>query len=73
MIEKSMYKVSCDIRNCKNNASYIVPTKGRVGKLYICDSCMRDLLDEFRTAVVPKSPKNAIKKAMDKNKDSIKE
>ncbi len=72
MIEKNIYKVSCDIKNCKNAAKYVLPIKGRASRMYICEHCLRAIAQDYNLMIVPKSPKNAIKKRMDENAQSIK-
>jgi hypothetical protein len=75
MIEKNIYRVTCDCKGCKNIAQHVFPAKGRLGKFYICDACLSKLSMDYEAAKgtkCPKSPKNAIKRIMDDKSDSIK-
>ena len=65
MIEKTQYQISCDVRNCKNTAEFCFSVKGRVGKVHLCEQCVRLLGNDCAKLRTPKSPKNAIKKAME--------
>ncbi|MCH5153054.1 MAG: hypothetical protein J1F68_03765 [Clostridiales bacterium] len=58
-------KTKCDVRDCKNDAEYFYPTKGRTGKCFLCSKCLAELSTQGRTVTVPKSPKNTIKKKME--------
>ena len=58
-------KIKCDVKDCKNDAVYFFPTKGRVGKCFLCSKCLEELTAQERTLRVPKSPKNAIRKKME--------
>lgn len=73
MIERNIYRVTCDIKNCKNTAKYVLPVKGRASRMYICEQCLKDLADDYKALVVPKSPKNAIKKRMDQQSETVRE
>lgn len=73
MIDKNIYRVTCDVKNCKNIAEFVFTAKGRMGKFYICRECLSKLAGDYSKLVVPKSPKNVIKKAMDNKKESIAE
>lgn len=59
-------KTKCDVKDCKNDAAYFFPTKGRVGKCFICAKCLEALTAQERALRVPKSPKNAIKKQLER-------
>ena len=68
MITKITNKTKCDVKDCKNDATYFFATKGRVGKCFLCSKCLAELIAQG-TAVsvrVPKSPKNTIKKQMER-------
>ena len=65
MIEKTQYQITCDVRNCRNTADFCFSVKGRVGKVHLCKQCVKLLGDDCTKIHTPKSPKNAIKKAMD--------
>ena len=56
----------CDMRDCKNDAQYFVQVKGRVGKCFFCPQCLAELSVEGRVLTTPKSPKNTIKKQMER-------
>jgi len=73
MIQENVYRVTCDVKECKNTAKYVIPQKGRSAKFFICEHCLAELAEDFRKQSVPKSPKNAIKKALDKAKESVRE
>lgn len=59
-------KTKCDVKDCKNDAVYFFATKGRVGKCFLCSDCLAKLSTQGRTLSVPKSPKNAIKRQMER-------
>ena len=59
-------KIKCDVKDCKNDATYFFATKGRVGKCFLCSHCLAELTAQGKTFSVPKSPKNAIKKQMER-------
>ena len=59
-------KIKCDVKDCKNDATYFFATKGRVGKCFLCEQCLAKLSAQGKTLSVPKSPKNAIKKQMER-------
>ncbi len=65
MLIDNQYQVNCDVRNCTNKAQYLVETKGRLGRFFVCKQCLDTMLAEYAKHTTPKSPKNAIKKAMD--------
>ena len=70
MIEKNLYRVTCDVKNCKNIADFCFSAKGRGGKFYLCKGCLQQMADDNSKLIVPKSPKNAIKKAMESAKEN---
>ena len=61
-------KIKCDVRDCKNDASYFFATKGRNGKFFLCAKCLAELSAQGQAVTnrVPKSPKNTIKKQMER-------
>ena len=59
-------KTKCDVRDCKNDAQYFFETKGRSGKCFLCSKCLEQIVAQGKTVTVPKSPKNAIKKQMER-------
>ncbi len=65
MLTDNQYNVNCDMHNCNNKADYFFDTKGRLGRFFVCAQCMDVLLADYKKRNTPKSPKNAIKKAMD--------
>ncbi len=65
MIEKTKYQITCDVKNCKNTAEYCFSVKGRIGKVHLCPCCVKQLGADCGKIYTPKSPKNAIKKAME--------
>lgn len=67
MLLDNKYNVNCDIRDCSNKAEYLFVTKGRLGRFFICSHCLAELTSQFRQRTTPKSPKNVIKKALDKD------
>lgn len=73
MITDNIFKVTCDVRNCKNIAQYTLPAKGRMGHFYICSHCLSEIAKEVNARKVPKSPTNAVKKAMNRKSETIKE
>ena len=66
MIYKVTGKTKCDVRNCKNDAAYAFDVKGISGKCFLCAGCLAALSADCRALTVPKSPKNAIKKRLDR-------
>ncbi len=66
MVIKTETKTKCDVKDCKNNASFFVPSKARNGKFFLCKSCYENIVEQAMKARTPRSPKNAIKKAIDK-------
>ncbi len=64
MITENTFRVTCDVKNCKNIADFTLPAKGRMGHFYICEECLKKLAKEYADRTVPKSPENAVKKAM---------
>ena len=71
MIIKTTEKTKCDVRDCKNTAHCYVPAKGRVGKFFLCKQCFDALASEVLRTVTPKSPKNTIKKIIDKKAEEL--
>ena len=65
MIEKTQYQLTCDVKGCKSTAEYCFAVKGRVGKVHLCGHCVKQLGSDCAKIRTPKSPQNAIKKAMD--------
>ncbi|MEG1706874.1 MAG: hypothetical protein RR086_05980 [Clostridia bacterium] len=68
MITKNNFNTICDIKNCKNSAEYVLDSKVKGGKLFLCKQCLMAMTKEFSHIIVPQSPKNAIKKAMEQEK-----
>ena len=66
MIYSTTEKTKCDVKDCKNAAGWYLPVKGRVGKMFLCQECRDKLYKEALAACTPKSPKNTIKKIIDK-------
>ena len=68
MLTTITHKTKCDAKDCKNDAAYYFATKGRVGKCFLCSKCLGELTAQGMTLSVrvPKSPKNAIKKQMER-------
>lgn len=66
MINAITTKTKCDVRDCKNDAQFCFETKGRQNKCFLCAQCLARLSADGRAMTVPKSPKNAIKRQMDK-------
>ena len=66
MLTNTTVKTKCDVKDCKNPAEFAFETKGRQGRCYLCEACLEQLLNEGRKLRVPKSPKNAIKKQLDR-------
>ena len=65
MVTKTTAITKCDARDCKNIAEYAFEIKGRQGRCYLCKDCLEHFLESGRKLLVPKSPKNAIKKKQD--------
>lgn len=66
MITKiSAQKVRCDVKDCKNSAEFCLPSKGKVGKFFLCRNCLDKLVGQAMAFRTPKSPKNTIKKIID--------
>ena len=62
---ESTTKSKCDIKDCKNDASYFFAVKGRFGKFFICKECLNKIINKALALRTPKSPKNTIKKIID--------
>ncbi|MCM1043394.1 MAG: hypothetical protein NC350_04220 [Corallococcus sp.] len=73
MLEQNKFHVTCDVKNCKNYAKYVFPSKGLSAKFYICQDCVQSLLENYGKMSTPKSPKNAIKKAIEKHEETLRE
>lgn len=73
MITDNIFKVTCDVRNCRNIAQYTLPAKGRMGHFYICGDCLETISKEVAAKRVPKSPTNAVKKALNRKSETIRE
>ena len=71
MIIKTTEETKCDVKDCKNTAHCYVPAKGRVGKFFLCKQCFDALANEVLRTVTPKSPKNTIKKIIDKKAEEL--
>jgi hypothetical protein len=63
-------KIKCDMKDCKNMASFSLPSKGKVGRYFLCKDCLEKLVEEVMAVRTPKSPKNTIKKIID-NKENL--
>ncbi len=66
MINKTTEQTKCDVKDCKNMAYCYIPAKGRVGKFFLCKQCFDKLCGDVLKNVTPKSPKNTIKKIIDR-------
>ena len=66
MLYLTTEKTKCDVKDCKNMAHWYLPVKGRVGKTFLCDECRDQLYKEAIACSTPKSPRNTIKKIIDK-------
>lgn len=71
LVTKTEAKVKCDLRDCKNDASYCVFGKGRIGRFYLCKQCLDDIVANVVKSRTPKSPKNTIKKIIDEKEITI--
>lgn len=65
MIQPITNKTKCDVRDCKNDAEFSFPIKGRAGRCFLCSKCLTELTFEGKAHTIPKSPKNTIKKKME--------
>lgn len=65
IIFQSTDKTKCDVKDCKNDAQFYFAVKGIRGKFFICGHCLDKLADDVKSARVPKSPQNAIKRKID--------
>ena len=63
-IQNVSYKVSCDMPNCKNEATIKIQKSGffKSAGMYLCKECMNDLYVELGTRIVPKSIENMLNK-----------
>lgn len=66
MIVKTTEKTKCDARDCKNMACCFVAAKGLRGKFFLCQQCLQAIAQDAAPSKPPKSPKNLIKKVMDR-------
>lgn len=62
-------KLKCDVKDCKNLASFSFPSKGRVGKFFLCEQCLQNIVQEVSKSTTPKSPKNTIKRIIESKED----
>ncbi|MCM1533862.1 MAG: hypothetical protein NC099_04320 [Corallococcus sp.] len=69
MIRITTVKTKCDAANCKNNAAYCFEVKGRNGKCFLCKECFFELTHDGVAMQTPKSPQNAIKRALDSKRE----
>lgn len=63
-LEKTNVVMRCDIPGCRNKADYALRAHKvfRVGNLYFCEDCLRDLYSQIGKFLVPKSISNVNKK-----------
>lgn len=66
MIYSTTENTKCDVKDCKNTAVCYIPVKGKVGKMFLCAECREKLYRQAISASTPKSPKNTIKKIIDR-------
>ena len=66
MLTPTTVKTKCDVAGCKNLAVCCLPAKGKSGKFFLCDSCLQQIVAQETSRRPPKSPKNTIKKLIDK-------
>lgn len=69
MIYSTTEKTKCDVQNCKNLAVRYLPVKGKPSKIFLCQECLDRLYQEITAARTPKSPKNTIKKIIDRKEE----
>lgn len=62
-------KLKCDVKDCKNLASYALPSKGKVGKFFLCKQCLESVVQQVVKSTTPKSPKNTIKKIIESKEE----
>ncbi len=70
MITKLATNVRCDIRNCKNMATFALDVKGRGQRLYLCQHCLTELANQVKPTP-PRSPRNAIKRKQEENQQQL--
>ena len=66
MIYSTTERTKCDVRDCKNMARWYIPSKGKTGKYFLCNECCEKLYKAAIVQMTPKSPKNTIKRIIDK-------
>lgn len=69
MIFTTTVKTKCDVKDCKNDAKYYFAAKARSGKFFLCNDCFNGICADGRALCVPKSPKNAIKRQIDRKSE----
>jgi len=65
MLTKTNVKIKCDVADCRNLATCFVAAKGKSGKFFLCDECLKKIATDPNLRHPPKSPKNAIKKMIE--------
>ncbi len=66
MINQTTVKIKCDVADCRNMATCFVSAKGKSGKFFLCDDCLNKIVTDATNRRPPKSPKNTIKKLIEK-------
>ena len=76
---KLSVKARCDMGLCKNLAAYSIASGGQkahlpwrreAGGTYICQECLEKLYAAIGKVLVPKSPDNVIKKAVERREEN---
>ncbi len=71
MITPTTAKTKCDVKDCKNMAEFYIPSKGKVGKFFLCKDCCEKLCKCALEKHTPKSPKSTIKRMIDKKEQEM--
>ena len=68
LLQHTTTPAKCSCRGCTNTASSYILAKQKV---YICDECFEQLASQAIASRTPKSPKNTIKRKLDKKLEEI--
>lgn len=61
------FSAKCDISGCKNKAVFTLEREGILKRVQtnVCENCLKELYEIFGQQIVPKSPRNMIKKNLE--------
>ncbi len=64
ILERTTLNIKCDMPGCKNTANFMLKSRKlfKVGDMYFCSDCLKELHSEISKIITPKSPENIMKK-----------